>query len=875
MHEHAGMEFTRRLLMGGVAASGLGLIASPLLAASWRIETTNHRGSFPLIQAGTPATVLIDTGADSAVVHVARNFAEDLGRVSGTSAKMLQGTASNASGHMVIIGELGQSPIIDALVAAGKIEASDLRGEWEAFRQIVVDKPFPAVPRALIIVGSDRRGAVFGTYDVSERIGVSPWYWFADVPVARQRDAYIPAGSRRDQPKVRYRGFFINDEAPCFSGWAEKKFGGANVGVYAHIFELLLRMKGNYLWPAMWAPRAFAADDPQSMILADAMGVVMGNSHHEPMLRAQDEWHRNKDQGVTGGRWDYTSNTDNLRAFWRGGIERMMSKGGGQRYESVVTIGMRGDGDEAMVEGTAIPGLEKIVADQRSIIAEVTKRPASETPQIWALYKEVQDYYDHGMSVPDDVILLFADDNWGQIRRLPDPAAKPRGGGYGVYYHFDYVGIPRNYKWLNTNQIEKVWQQMDLAYQRGARSMWIVNVGDIKPMEYPISFFLAMGWNPEAMTPEALAAYPSAWAAATFGPEHAKAIGEMITDYSKYAARRKPELINQDSFSLGGVTPEGLDGGEFGAMVADWEDLEARMLATGASLRPEQHDAYYQLLEYPISAIANLYRLYYGAAWNKLLGADNDGRANYFADLVETSFRRDTELTARYHTLNGGKWDGMMAQVHMSYVIWQDPTQQTMPSVSRIGGGKSDGRPKFASDRLADQSAIAIEATAFTRARNAKGLSWTKIPHLARTDGAVVALPQGRPATMPQDGVSLEYDVDLPQDISGQLTLYLAPTLDTIGQTGVTVGVSIDDGTVRTMRAELEATGGAQDTPGKVRWAKAVSDNAALITADFGPLAAGRHTIKVWRIDDNVVLQRLVLGPLNPGAYLGPSLRRA
>ncbi|MEO6381871.1 MAG: glycosyl hydrolase 115 family protein [Nitrobacter sp.] len=796
-------------------------------------------------------------------MHAASGFIGDLERVSGSRPKLIDGDIGQARGAVVIIGVLGQSRIIDGLVASGKIDAADLRGEWEAFRHIVVAKPFPGVSQAFVIVGSDRRGAVFGTYDVSERIGVSPWHWFADVPVGRRRDVYLPATPRWDQPKVRYRGFFINDEAPCLSEWAKKKFGGANSAMYAHVFELLLRMKGNYLWPAMWAPRAFAADDPQNMVVADAMGVVIGNSHHEPMLRAHDEWHRNKDQGVTGGRWDYTKNTENLRTFWRGGIERMMSKGDGRGYESVVTVGMRGDGDEAMSEGTAIPLLQRIVADQRAIIADVTKRPADQTPQVWALYKEVQDYYDHGMEVPDDVILLFADDNWGQIRRLPAPGAKPRKGGYGVYYHFDYVGAPRNYKWLNTNQIEKVWQQMDLAYQRDARSMWIVNIGDIKPMEYPLSFFFAMAWNPEAMTPGALAAYPRAWAAATFGGEHAGAIGEMMTAYSTCAARRKPELIDQDSFPLGGITPEGLDGGEFGAMVAEWDALDARMLETRAKLRPDQLDAYYQLLEFPVLAMANLYRLYYGAAWNKLLASRNDSRANYFADQVETAFRRDADLTQRYHAINGGKWDGMMAQVHMSYVIWNDPTQQNMPSITRVGGDTPDDRrnprPKFIDRRPAPEGLIAIAAPDFSRALNGAGLRWTKIPHLSRTDGAVVALPQGRPATTANDRVCLEYDVTVARAGPGMLTLHLAPTLDTIGKTGVRIGVSLGDGPIQVLQAQLEATGGAQDTPDKKRWAQAVCDNVVRLSADLGPVAAGRHTIRIWRIDDNVVLQKLML----------------
>ncbi|MEN3748198.1 glycosyl hydrolase 115 family protein [Sphingomonas sp. HF-S3] len=871
MADHPGASLTRRTLLAGAATGAIALLATPLPAAM----RVGKAAPFPLIRDGVPATVVVDSAADPAVLHAAKSFAADLGRVGGTPARLVEGGIEAARGTVVVIGVLGHSPFLDALAAAGRIEAADLRGQWEACRQQVVDRPAPGIDRALVIIGSDRRGAVFGTYDLSRRIGVSPWHWFADIPVRQQRDLMLPADSRRDQPKVRYRGFFINDEAPCLSVWAQRKFGGFNARMYAHVFELLLRMKGNYLWPAMWAPRAFAADDPQNMVLADAMGVVMGNSHHEPMLRAHDEWHRGTAGGITGGPWDYTKNRDKLRQFWRGGIERMMSKGDGRGYESLVTVGMRGDGDEAMAEGTAIPLLERIVTDQRSIIEQVTKRPAAQTPQLWALYKEVQDYYDHGMRVPDDVTLLFADDNWGQIRRLPTPGAPPRSGGHGVYYHFDYVGAPRNYKWINTNQIEKVWQQMDLAWRRDARAIWIVNVGDIKPMEFPLSFFLDQAWDPEAMTPAALAAYPKSWAEAAFGREQGTAIGEMLTTYGQYAARRKPELIDQDSFALGGITPEGLDGGEFGAMVAEWDALERRMLKTRTRLSEDQLDAYFQLVEHPVAAMANLYRLYYAAAWNKLLASRNDARANYFADQVEETFRRDAELTTRYHSINGGKWDGMMAQVHMSYVIWNDPTQQTMPSITRVRGDTPDGRrnpqPKFVAPPRPGDGMIAIEAPAFTRARGGKGLTWTRIPHLGRTNGAVLALPQGLPPTTAEDGIRLDYDVTIRKAGPALLTLYLAPTLDTIGKAPPRIGVSLDGERVQPLAIDLEPTGGAQDNPGKKRWAKAVCDNVVQLACDLGQVTAGRHTIRIWRLDDNVVLQKLVLstqGP--PTGYLGP-----
>jgi hypothetical protein len=629
--------------------------------------------------------VFVDSAADPAVRHVAASFASDLERVSGRQPDLIHDIAAAKEGA-VVIGVVGHSALIDALVKAGKIAPPDIAGQWEAFRQIVVDRPFPNVPRVLAIVGADRRGAVFGTYDLSQKIGVSPWYWFADVPVRRQAQLFVTAGSRRDQPLVKYRGFFINDEDPAFNSWARRRFGGINSALYANVFELMLRLKGNLLWPAMWRPKAFFEDDPRNMVLADEMGVVIGTTHHEPMMRAHDEWLRHTELGVTGGAWDYTTNAANLRTFWRGGIERMMSKGGGRAYDSVVTVGMRGDGDEPMGGANAIALMQTIVADQRRIIAEVTAKPADQTPQVWALYKEVQDYYDRGMKVPDDVTLLFSDDNWGQIRRLPAVSAPPRRGGFGVYYHFDYVGGPRNYKWINTNDIGKVWQQMDLAYARGARTLWMVNVGDIKPMEFPLSFWMDMAWNPAAMTLDALKAYPEEWARATFGSALAAPIGELITTYGHLAARRKPELLDAGSFSLGPAGRDTLDGGEFGRIVAQWRQLESRALALKTHVPKEYANAWFELVEHPISAFANLYDLYYAVAWNKRLAAAHDPRANVFADRAEAAWRRDQQITAAYHALAGGKWDGMMSQVHIGYTSWNDPPMQKMPEVRRDPG---------------------------------------------------------------------------------------------------------------------------------------------------------------------------------------------
>jgi endo-1,4-beta-D-glucanase Y len=818
--------------------------------------------SFGLVRAGQPAAVIVEAGADPALQHVGRSFASDLGRVAGRPAVQLTGLAG-APGEVVLVGELGRSPLVDGLVAAGKIKASDLKGlkgEWEAFRQVVVDKPFKGVDRALVIVGSDRRGAVFGAYDLSARIGVSPWHWWADVPVARQPHVFVTAGVRGDQPAVKYRGIFINDEAPALTTWAQKKFGGANAKMYEHVFELLLRLKGNYLWPAMWPPRAFNADDPKNMVLADEMGIVMGTSHHEPMSRAHDEWQRFK-----GGAWDYTKNAPQLREFWRGGIQRMMGRPDGKAFDTLVTVGMRGDGDEPMSEHTATTLLETIVKDQRQIIADVTQQPAAKTPQMWALYKEVQDYYDAGLKVPDDVLLLFADDNWGQIRRLPDPqksASAKRPGGYGVYYHFDYVGGPRNYKWLNTNQIEKTWQQMNLAYEHGADALWIVNVGDIKPVEFPIHFFLDMAWSPKAMTADALKAYPKDWAAVTFGAAQAAEIGELVTRYGQYAARRKPELVDASSFRLGLITPDALVGGDFGRRIAEWDALEARVAKVKAQLRPDQLDAYFQLVEHPVLALSNLYRLYYAVAWNRALAAKNDPRANVFADKAEAAFARDQAISDQYHAIANGKWAGMMLQVHIGYTTWQQPEKNIMPAVKRVPGTADAAavqKQLVNAEQTGPFSPKVIEATQFVRANNAKGLAWTAIPNLGQHRGAVMALPQGRAATTLADDVSVTYEVQTEQPNPWTLELHMAPTIDVRKAGGIRVAVAIGDRPPQTLTLNLVPTAGAADSQPQKDWSKAVIDNGFVLRADPVQLPAGKHVIRVWRLDDNAVLQRLVL----------------
>jgi len=613
-------------------------------------------------------TLFLDAKDYEGVQLVAKDLQTDFERVTGNEPEI--STKKVNAEYPVIIGTLGKSELIDKLVSNNKLDVSDIEGKWENFLIEVVKNPYPNVEKALVITGSDKRGTIFGMYDLSEKIGVSPWNWWADVPVIKSEELNVKLGSYSSgTPKVKYRGIFINDEEPGLGNWAREKFGGINSKMYEHVFKLILRLKGNYLWPAMWG-KAFNEDDPRNPVLADTYGIVMGTSHHEPMVRAQKEWGTHREE-YGNGEWNYQTNVEGLRDFWRDGFER------NQDYENLVTIGMRGDGDEPMTEGTAIELLETIVKDQREIIADVTGKPASETPQVWALYKEVQDYYDQGMRVPEDVTLLLADDNWGNIRKLPNPEDAPREGGYGIYYHFDYVGGPRNYKWLNTVQIERVWEQMNLAYQYGATELWVVNVGDLKPMEFPISFFMDFAWNPEAIDANELEEYSVNWAEKQFGIKYASEIADILNKYTKYNSRRKPEMLSPETYSL-------VNYNEAENVVKDYNQLVEKAEEIYEELQEKYKDAYFQLVIFPVKASANLNELYVAAAKNRLYAEQGRTVANSYAEKVKELYKKDSELTEKYHKISGGKWNHMMSQTHIGYTYWQQPEEQTMLEVKTI-----------------------------------------------------------------------------------------------------------------------------------------------------------------------------------------------
>lgn len=831
------------------------------------ISSKKQPGSFPVASATTATTIYTDENDFWLVQKSASLLQNDIEMVTGKKPAIVHSIPSSAQ-NLIIIGSVPQSSIIKQLTQQKKLGIDQLKGKWEGYQVQLLANPVKGINNALVITGSDRRGTAYGVFELSEQMGVSPWYWWADVPVKKKSELYVNAGIlKTDAPAVKYRGIFINDEAPAFSGWTKEKFGGVNHNVYEKIFELLLRMKANYLWPAMWG-NAFNDDDTLNPILADKYGIVMGTSHHEPMLRAQKEWKR-----YGKGAWNYTTNDSTLKSFWRKGIQNMGT------HESIVTVGMRGDGDEPMTTGTATELLERIVKDQRQILQDVTGKPASATPQLWALYKEVQDYYDKGMRVPDDVTLLLCDDNWGNIRKLPRLTDKPRSGGYGIYYHFDYVGGPRNYKWINTNQIERTWEQMHLAYEYGVDKIWIVNVGDLKPVEFPINFFLDYAWKPANWTADKLPLYYTQWAEKQFGTRYAKEIGEIAATYSKYNSRRKPELLSPDTYSLTNYN-------EADRVVRDYNALLSKGEKINTALPAEYKDAFYELVLHPVQASANLNELYVTVAKNRQLAKQGNIAANALADKAKQLYIKDSLISKYYNdTLANGKWRHMMDQTHIGYTYWQQPSTNKMPEVMYVNGNeamkvenisnvalnKTDQKQsvKYNSATKAVNTFkevngyVSIEAADYSKAVTTPQIKWQVIPNLGRTQSAVEGQPVTAPAqTLSVNSPHLEYAISVSDTALAKVHVYLSPTLQ-FHNAGLRYAISIDDEQPEVVNMHEGYTEGL--------WNKWVADNIIEKVTQHAITKPGQHVLKFWMIDPAVVLQKIVIdmGGLKP-SYLGP-----
>ena len=647
------------------------------------ISTTGGKSFFRLSAAGKATTLFIDSKDYPGVIRALKDLKTDIAKVTQAEPSIVYDQLPKQK-EILIVGTLGKSPVIDQLIQKKKLDVKDIAGKWEAFTIQTLEKPLPGVDRALVIVGSDKRGTIFGIYDLSEKIGVSPWYWWADAAIEHKDALYVKNGKYTQSPSVQYRGIFINDEAPALSGWVYSKFGKvkpndypfirdgvANYGheFYTRIFEVLLRMKANYLWPAMW-DNAFNEDDPENPRLADEYGIVMGTSHQEPMIRSQQEWDRRYFK--TLGHWDYYKHPDTMEKFWREGIQR------NKNYESIITMGLRGANDSEMHGDIKdnIKMVESIVDKQQKIIKEELGANASKMTQSWCFYKEIMEYYNEGMRVPDDITLLWSDDNWGNLRRLPNDEERKRKGGAGVYYHFDYHGDPRSYEWINTNPIAKIWDQMSLAKQYGADKIWVVNVGHFKGYELPMEYFLNLAWDTQKWTNANINDYTLQWVTREFGAAYAHDIADIMAKYTKFNGRRKPESLRPETYSL-------IHYGEAERVVDDFKKLAKQAEALYNKMPKEKQDAFYQIVLFPTQTSALVNELYVSAAKNNLFAAQKRVSANDMATQTQSLFQADTAMMTHYNRVfANGRWNHFMDQTHLGYISWNPPRVNSLDAIN-------------------------------------------------------------------------------------------------------------------------------------------------------------------------------------------------
>ncbi len=640
---------------------------------------------FEMVSGKQTSSILIDP-ADAQVVSIAANIlASDIDSITGQKPETVS-QINQASDRTVIAGTIGQSQWIDNLVSQGKLDISQIKGQWERYSIQLMDNPFPGIKQALIIVGSDRRATAYGLLELSRKAGVSPWEWWADVtPKKQTRLNFQIQNQIYGSPSVKYRGVFLNDEDWGLQRWAaltyEPETGDIGPKTYAKIFELLLRLRANTIWPAMHKSTQAFYYYPDNKKVADDYAIVIGTSHAEPMLsNINVEWDHS-----TMGDYRYDTNSNSIKAFFTNRAEETA------QYENIYTVGMRGEHDSPMIVGeddtdSQVKLLEQVITDQRAILNQATAKPATQLAQAFVPYKEVLKYYQSGLELPDDISLVWTDDNYGYIRQLSSPQEQKRAGGAGVYYHTSYWGRPHDYLWLNSTSPALMWQQMHKAYQHNARNIWILNVGDIKPHEYNMELFLDMAWDIDKLDHhQAIQEHQFNWAQREFGTRFAHQVNQMMNDYYQLAYQRRPEFMAWSQVEP--VTKSGETqlsqfqyGDEVMRRLTAYEKLEAQVDALYSQIEPSRQDAFFQLVYYPIISAANINKQWLYHYKNQFVAQQSRISAPYYGRLAQQAHQRIQSVTRQYNLqVANGKWSHIMTASPRNLPVFKAPVT-AMPS---------------------------------------------------------------------------------------------------------------------------------------------------------------------------------------------------
>ncbi len=645
-------------------------LACSLASMSQVSLTQKTSGTFPLLTKGQQAVVVIDKNDALVVEKSAQMLAEDVKRVAGT-ALQVQENVQNAPAA-IIAGTIGQSRHIDRLVAAGKIDTTGLTGAWERYRIELVKNPMQGVKQAIVVAGSDRRGTAYGTLSISRAIGVSPWYWWLDTPVKKSeslRLAVKPMTSRT--PSVKYRGVFINDEDWGIYRWAkrnyEKERGNIGPRTYHEVCDLLLRLNANYLCPAMHEASLAFHKVPENRLVADTFAIVMGSSHCEPLLlNTASEWDRGR-----YGEWDYVNNRKGVDSVLNARAKELAP------FENVYTLALRGLHDKAMTTGgndmvARKNTMQEALQAQREMVAKATGKPAEEIPQAFTPYKEVLDVYDKGLKLPDDVTIIWPDDNYGYMKRLSSPEEQKRSGRSGVYYHASYLGRPHDHLWMATQSPCHMYEELKKAYDLTADRIWLLNAGDIKSCEFAVDQFLAMAYDLESFNHERCADYRTEWTCALLGNEHKDAYKKIWREFYRLAFQRRPESMawGQEWASDDHEREQKTDT-EFS--LTDYNEAERRLTAYKeigaevermlANIPADKRSCFYQAVYYPVKGCELMNRMTIGAQINRFYAFQNRAATGLVKADVLSCFDSLKVITKGYNSLEDGKWNEIMSMV--------------------------------------------------------------------------------------------------------------------------------------------------------------------------------------------------------------------
>jgi len=827
------------------------LLSCYITAGSYCVaENTSFVSSFPIITVGNKSTLCVDKAEESAVMKALSMFQNDISDISDQVLEIRNNLPTN--GNVVVAGTLGKSKLIDQIIRKYNIKTDSTEGCWEAFSIQLINTKSANI---LVVIGSDRRGTAYGILELTRMIGVSPWTWWADVKPTKRKEISITIPKPIYQkPSVQYRGIFLNDEDWGLKPWGSKTFdpqvGEIGPKTYAKIFELLLRLRANTIWPAMHectTPFYFVKGNAA---MADSFGIVMSTSHCEPMMRSNPlEWNHDKN-----GAYNFFSNKDKVIGYWSERLKDVSC------YENVYTVGMRGIHDGAM-EGAKtvqlqVEGLTDVFNVQRKLLKENIHKTPEQIPQIFIPYKEVLDAYNAGLKVPEDVTLVWCDDNYGYLTRLSNAEEQKRKGGSGVYYHLSYWGRPHDYLWLATTQPSFIWTEMQKAWAYGARKMWIVNVGDIKPAEYLTEFYLDMAWDINSIKQENISQHLESWLGKTFGTEYASQMKDIMNEYYRLAFIRRPEFMGWSQTEPNTkVKDTDLSPFEFGNEITtrlqQYSKIENQVEELEKNIPGNLKNTYFELIKYPVCGAAEINKKWLNCQLANTMVFYNLPANEIAKEQSLSAYARIQHLTQFYNdSLLNGKWKQIMSYEPRKLPVYNKPTFNTV-QVTKLTSNDSLASLQNKTNKRQAKDYIRLNASEFTtKNNNTSALNWQRVEGLGYSHSAMLLQPFGvKPSKVVADNPSLEYQFSTKSD-SATIFLYLLPTHALDGGNNQRIAISIDGGAPKTFNIN---TIGRSNT-----WKENVLRNQAVVKLSYH-FSDGKHSLKIYALDPDMVLDQLLI----------------